>query len=899
MALTSGTKLGPYEIQSPLGAGGMGEVYRARDSRLDREVAIKVLPAEVASDPVLKQRLEREARAVSKISHPHICTLHDIGHQDGVDFLVMELVEGETLEHRLAKGPLPPEQVIRYGAQIADALSKAHKQGFTHRDLKSSNIMLTKSGAKLMDFGLAKQSDHVPVAAALREITAEQSKLTSDGMLVGTFQYMAPEQLEGKEADARTDIFALGEVLYEMLTGKPAFSGKSKASLIAAILTNDPPPITQLQPLTPPALERIIKQCLAKDPDDRWQSASDLASELKWISDNLSQTTTQPAMVRTLPHARIAWVVAALAVCATSTFTIVQLREKALPAPVIRSLIMPEEGTTPLFTGDFAGPMVISPDASAVAFIASAGKGAPLLWVRKLKALHAHAVSGTEGATFPFWSPDSRSLGFFAGGKLKTVLADGGTPFEVCEAPTPRGGTWSSKGIIVFAPGYLGTVSQVPATGGVPRPVTVLDRSKHDSHRWPRFLPDGEHFLYLAVSHSGGVLSNPNDGIYFASLDGKENHFLLHGFTEAVYASGRLLYERDGVLMVQRFDPGKGALQGEAERLAEDVLQDSTTWNAAFDASGSALLAYASGGLVPAQPKWYDRIGKELGAAGPKAFNLNAVRLSPDGTRVASESGEATGDVWVYDLKRGVNTRFTFGGAGASSSPVWSPDGLWIAYIGIRTPTSNSLSKANAIYRKPANGGGQEELLLEGDNTNRVLDDWSPDGKSLLFTTGDTVATGQIWMLEMNGQHKPVPLVQGDFVASLPRFSPDGHWIAYSSTESGRSEVYVIPFGGGTGKWQISNTGGSGPVWRHDGKELFYWSPDNSLMSVSLTLKPGVVQVGSTQTLAHWNSPIGSIGLSSPLDVTKDGQRFLVVAVGQQPSRPIILVTNWDTELKK
>lgn len=894
MALTSGSKLGPYEIVGSLGAGGMGEVYRAHDSRLDRDVAVKVLPAGLAADSSLRQRLEREAKSVSKLSHPHICALHDIGDQDGTVFLVMELLEGETLEQRLNKGPLPPEQTIRYGAQIADALSKAHQLGFTHRDLKPANIMLTKSGAKLMDFGLAKHSATAPLAIALTEMTAEQSKLTSDGMLVGTFQYMAPELLEGREADARTDIFALGEVLYEMATGKPAFNGKSRASIIASILTTEPPPITQLQPLAPPALERVVRKCLAKDPDERWQSASDLASELKWIAESASQPSASIAEIasRNPRRAIIGWALLALTFGVALTLVAVHLLEHARPPTVVRAVINPEEHTSPLFTGDFAGPMVISPDASALAYVASPEQGAPLLWIRKLNALHAHALPGTEGATFPFWSPDSRNLGFFAGGKLKTVLAEGGTPFEVCDALTPRGGTWSSRGIIVFAPTYTSTLSQVPATGGVPRPVTVMDHSKHDSHRWPRFLPDGDHFLYLAVSHHS--IRDPNDSVYFASMDGKENVAIMRGHTEAVYAGGRLLYEREGVLMAQRFDPGKGNLQGEPERLAENVLQDSTTWKAEFDVTGNELLAYATGGIVPAQPMWYDRTGKELGPAGPKAFNLNSIRLSPDGNRLAIEAGEISADVWVYDLKRGVNTRLTFGSAGGSSSPVWSPDGQWIAYVGVGTNGG-----ANTIYRRPANGGGKEEVLLEGDNSNRVLADWSPDSKSLLFVLGDLAATGEIWLVPLIGERKPVRLVQGNFVAAGPRFSPDGHWIAYSSTESGRSEVYVIPFGGGEGKWQISNTGGTQPVWRRDGRELFYWAADNSLMSISLSFKSGALEAGFARILSRWNNPVGYIGVSSALDVSNDGQRFVAISVAPQPSRPITLVTNWDLELKK
>jgi Tol biopolymer transport system component/predicted Ser/Thr protein kinase len=888
MALTPGTKLGPYEILAPLGAGGMGEVYRGRDARLDREVAIKVLPANLSSDASLRQRLEREAKAISKLSHPHICTLHDIGHQDGVDFLVMEYLEGETLEQRLSKGPLPPEQTLRCGAQIADALAKAHKLGITHRDLKPSNVMLTKSGAKLMDFGLAKQSGPAPLAQALTQTTVEQSKLTGEGTIVGTFQYMAPEQLEGKEADARTDIFAFGELLHEMATGKPAFSGKSRASLIAAILTTEPPPITQLQPLTPLALERVVKKCLAKDPDERWQSASDLASELKWMAEGGSQAgVPAPAAGKGNHRERVAWALAAIALSAAAILAAIHFRGSTRPVHVVRSLISAEEGTFPILTGDYAGPAVLSPDGNVLAFVAAREQGAVFLWVRPLNALHARALAGTEGATFPFWSADGSSLGFFAGGKLKTVSGEGGTPSEVCNAPTGRGGTWNAEGTIVFSPDFQGALSQVPASGGTPKPVTVMDTSKHDSHRWPHFLPDGKHFLYLAISH--GSVRGPNDAIYFASLDGKENRLLMQGYTNVVYAAGRLLFMRDSALMAQPFDPTTGVLQGEAERLAEDVLVDGTVWRAQFDASSSGLLAYASGGMMPWQAMWYDRSGKQLGAAGDKVSNLLSVRLSPDGSRLATEAGDSNSDVWIYDRKRQVNTRLTFG-PGASSSPVWSPDGQWIAYVGVRGK--------NSLYRKPANGMGQEELLLQGDSTARNPFDWSPDGKSLLFGVGDSTSKGQIWVLPLAGDRKPVPVTQDTFVAASAKFSPDGHWVVYSSNESGRQEVYVMPSGGGAGKWQISSAGGVQPVWRRDGKELFYWSAENTLISVPITLKPGIIEVGAAHSLFRFNNPVGIVGVVSPYDVTADGQRFVLITMPEQAAKPITLVSNWTAELK-
>jgi len=888
MGLTSGTKLGPYEIVAPLGAGGMGEVYRARDLRLDREVALKVLPAHLSSDASLKQRLEREAKAISKLSHPHICTLHDIGHQDGVDFLVMEYLEGETLEQRLNRAPLPTEQALRYAAQIAEALAKAHKLGITHRDLKPSNVMLTKSGAKLMDFGLAKQAGPAPLAAALTEMTMEQSRLTGEGTIVGTFQYMAPEQLEGKEADARTDIFAFGELLHEMITGKPAFSAKSRASLIAAILTADPPPITQLQPSTPPFLDQLVKKCLAKDPDERWQSASDLATELKWMAERGAQAGAAPPPTGPQkPVDRLAWGFAMAALIAAVAMAGIRFGGRKQPAPIVRSLISVEEGTFPVFTGDFAGPPVVSPDGSTIAFVAAREQGAVLLWVRPLNSLHARALTGTEGATFPFWSPDSRALGFFAGGKLKTVSVDGGTASEVCAAPIGRGGTWGADGTIVFSPDFQSALEQVPASGGTPKPATTMDNSKHDSHRWPYFLPDGKHFLYLAVIHAS--VHDPNDGIYIASLEGKEGRRVMGGTTNAAYVAGHLLFMRDSALMAQTFDPQAGTLQGEAKRLAEDVLVDQTTWRAQFDASDNGVLVYAPGGLTPWQAMWYDRSGKQIGAAGEKVFNLISLRLSPEGKRLATEAGESQSEIWIYDRGRAVNTRLTFGPS-QNSSPVWSPDGRWIAYAGVRSK--------NGLYRKPANGMGQEETLLEGDAAQKTPFDWSPDGKSLLFGVGDGTVKGQVWVLPLARDRKPVPLTQDTYVTNSARFAPDGHWVAYTSNESGRFEVYVMPFGGGTGKWQISSQGGVQPVWRHDGKELFYWSADNTLISVPIMLNPGGVQVGAAQPLFRFNNPVGLVGIVSPYDVASDGQRFVLITTPQQMPRPVTLVTNWTADLR-
>ena len=618
MPLSPGTKLGSYEIVSAVGAGGMGEVYRAHDPRLDRTVALKVLPSHLSSDPGLRQRFEREARTISKFSHPNICTLHDIGNHDGIDYLVMEYIEGETLEQRLSKGPLPPAQTLTYGIQIADALDKAHRHGIVHRDLKPGNIMLTKSGAaKLLDFGLAKlQEEPSLVAAALTEMTVEHKRLTTEGTLVGTFQYMAPEQLEGNQPDARSDIFAFGAVLYEMLSGKPAFGGKTKASMIAAILSSEPPPLSAAQPLAPPALERVIKQCLAKDPDERWQTAGDIARELKWIGEGGSQVSA-PAQIN--PHRRklsyLPWATAAIGVAFAFIFGVLWANRTSKPQPVIRSLILPEENTTPLITQDNAGPVVLAPDASAIAYVATDAHGQILLWLRKLSDLHARPLAGTDNANFPFWSVDSHALGFFSGGKLKTISLEGGSPSVVCDAPLGRGGTWNADGTILFAPTFESGLFQVASSGGTPQPVTKLDKSKHDSHRWPHFLPDGRHFLYLAITHNSP--RDPNNGVYFASLDGKESRFLMQSETQAEYAAGRLLFLREAAVVAQPFNPKTGSLEGTPTPVAEQVLIDTGTWRAAFTEADGAL-AYISGGAATNQLTWYDRSGKSLGVAAEK-----------------------------------------------------------------------------------------------------------------------------------------------------------------------------------------------------------------------------------------------------------------------------------------
>lgn len=762
MALTSGTKLGPYEVQAHIGTGGMGEVYLARDTRLDRSVAIKILPTHLSENLDAKQRFDREARTISSLNHPNICTLHDIGHQNGTDYLVMEFLEGETLADRLCKGPLPIDQVLRYGAEICDGLDRAHRSGVVHRDLKPGNIMLTKSGAKLMDFGLAKPSITSTAPASGMSLTmttpAGSHPLTAEGTVVGTFQYMSPEQVEGKEADARSDIFALGAVLYEMVTGKRAFEGKTAASAMAAVLEREPQPISTLQPTAPPALDRLIRTCLAKDPDERWQTAHDLKLQLRQIAEGSSQGAISLPGRSRRRSSSLAWAVAAVLGLITLAALIMAYRANQQPHPLVRLSITPPDKTQFNLSGDTSGPAMISPDGRYVVFSATAGGHAPL-YLRALDSITAQPLAGTEGAMFPFWSPDSRSIAFFTADKLKRMDIGGGFPIVLCNSQLGRGGSWGQNGDIVAALAFTGGIFRVPASGGTPVEITTVDNKKYTSDRWPWFLPDGKHFLYIAVNHN--LPASPETAVFIASVDGEEDRLLFHSLSNAVFASGYLLYQRENALVAQPFDTSGEKFTGDPQVLGESVQFDDALWRGNLSASDNGILLYASGEAAGAQTLvWYDRSGKPRGTVGERG-GFSEIELSPDGKKLAvTDFNTASAGIWIYDLNSGLKSRLSFGG-GAQRSPVWSPDGREVAH------TSNQMSR---ISVKKVGAGTPEQDLVAGPSAAFAsVSSWSSDGKYLLYSQGNGLQL-ELWVFPLSGGGKPFRYYPGE--AAWGVFSP-------------------------------------------------------------------------------------------------------------------------------
>ena len=852
MPLSTGDKLGPYEILSAIGAGGMGEVYKARDTRLDRSVAVKVLPEHIAKREDLRLRFEREARAVASLNHPNICTLFDIGSQDGTSYMVMELMEGETLAARIEKGPIPLEQALSYATQIADALDRAHRAGVTHRDVKPANIMLTRDGVKVLDFGLAKST----TAIGPNDATIVAS-LTTEGSIIGTPQYMAPEQFEGKEADARADIWAFGAVLYEMVTGQKAFQGKSYGSLVGSILSAQPPPMA-VAPFTPAWLERLVRRCLAKDPEDRYHCMRDLVLDLR--------TAPQEPPAATTKLNRRPWAIAAACAALAIAVAIFPIRKTSEPPAQFRFDINPPPGGS--FTN---GGSAISPDGKTLAFVARNAKGESLLHLRLMDSLEARVLPGSEDAGQPFWSPDSKSLGFAAGGKLKRIDVAGGAPITLCDAPATHGGAWSQYGVILFAQRGAG-LQRIAASGGAPVPVTTIDSKSESFHYYPQFLPGGKEFLFLVGSNDVA-----RAGIYWGSFDGRlPVQIVATGFRGLYDAnSRRLLYlQNDRGLMARGMELNPPRVIGDPAMVTQGVRGNTANGSGDFSTSGTGTLVYRRGGTEAKRRfGWTNRAGTLLEILGQPfdGGGLISVSLSRDGSRVAYQAGTPP-DIWVMTVASGIATRVSFSGG---FSPLWSPDGKQIYY-----------SNGDSIYRKAADGSGGEELLVKGAPSNR-LSSVSPDGKNLLFGNRD------ILRLSLEGGNKPEPYLQTKFNEGNCEFSPDGRWVAYQSDESGRSEIYIQGFPEPRGKWQISAEGGSAPQWRADGKELYWNGSDPTIvMAAPVELQAAAVKSGRPELLFRGRNPVF---------VPFDGKRFLVTAAeaAEQEALPMAVVTNWAAGLAK
>jgi len=920
-----GQTVSHYNIIEKLGQGGMGVVYKAEDTTLDRLVALKFLPPHLNASAEDKLRFIQEAKAAAALNHPNICTVYGIEEHDGQMFIAMELVEGQTLRER--RGTITFKQAIDIGIQIADGLAAAHDKGVVHRDIKPENIMVRKDGiAQIMDFGLAK----------LRNASSQINRLTKQGSTVGTAGYMSPEQVQGQDADHRSDIFSFGVLLFELITGQLPFKGIHETALAYEIVNVDAPPMSSIKPEVDPSLDAVVLECLEKDPNERTQSIKQVSIDLKRYRRESSRqrvsriTASRPAYSSTIqppeppepaerqsgiaapaPSApagssKLPWIVAAIAIIAAAALGYLYMSGSKPQLKTVRSTLLPPESYAYASASGSAGEghLALSPDGNTLAFVAIDSSGRTHLMVKAMSSYVSKELPSTEGAYYPFWSPDNRFIAFFQTGKLKKIEASGGPSITLCDASDARGGSWGRDGVIIFTPSAVDPILQVPASGGTPQQVTKLDSSLHQrTHRWPSFLPDGKHFLYFGRSSFGGV-EREEDGIYVGSLDGKETKRLGIGKSNVVFASGFLLFLRENSLMAQRFDPDKLELSGEAMPIAEPVEYDLGYNRAVFSASENGLVVFQqstshSGFLL----EWYDPKGRSLGTIGELGQYSDAI-LSPDGKSIAFDLYDAqtkNRDIWLYDIARKLRTRFTFD-SNVDQVPVWSPDGSQINFQSDRKGHYD-------LYKKMTSGSGIEEVLVESE-TQKFPSSWSHDGKFIGFTAIEQKTSGDLWIVPLDGtatDRKPLLFLQTNFNEQNPVFSPDVKWIAYDSDESGSFEVYVRPFGysNGTftvsagGKWQVSTSGinpNSFKRWSKDGKKIYFQSNDNKMMAAEIFAQGSNFSVGKVEPLFE----IKNKGLSLFQDVTPDAQKFLFAnAVGGESKAPVSLITNWDAELVK
>jgi Tol biopolymer transport system component len=905
MPLATGSRLGPYEILAAIGAGGMGEVYRARDSRLDRTVAIKVVPDAFARDAERMARFEREAKLLASLNHPNIAAIYGLEDSGNTRALVMELVEGPTLADRIKSGPLPIDEANLIAKQIAEGLEYAHERGVVHRDLKPANIKVSRDDSvKILDFGLAKAIEGEAVETDIGTSPTLTRMATQAGFILGTAAYMSPEQAKGKPVDRRADIWAFGCVLYEMLTAKMPFHGETVTDTLAAVVRAEPD-WSRLPAATPPHVRVLLQRCLQKDPKQRLRDIGDARISIDEVLSGAPEPSSVAATPVSVPFWRraLAWTLFGVTAVALATLAFVRFREKpAVRAEVMRFEIPMPEKTAQAPNGVFS----VSPDGRQLAFFAAGSDGVYRVWVRTLGSLEARPLPGSESPQFPpfFWSPDSRYIAFDAGRKLKKVDISGGPPQTVCDLGTLAvGGSWNRDGVIIFGTAG-GGVMRVSAGGGSASPLTTLDSSRGEiQHVFPSFLPDGRHFIYLRRS------STPeNSGVYVGSIDAKPEEQDLKRLLATAWGPsyvpssdpgmGQLLFVRDGTLMSQPFDAHRLELVGEPVTVAEQVgfFLDFGF----FSASTNGVLVYRTGGSGgTSQLTWFDRQGKALGTVGEPGYTT-ALFLSPDGTRAAvsrRDSPLADAALWLLDLSRGTSTRFTFGPSSASVG-MWSPDSSRIIF-------NSNPSVVFDLYEKPASGVKDEELLLKSSESKSPTS-WSRDGRFLLYETPDP-KTGKsgLWVLPLDGDKKPFPFLRTEFNNYAGQFSPDGHWAAYVSDESGRNEIYVRTFSPGSseaaadagGKWLISANGGSQPRWRGDGKELYYLAPDDKLMAVEIATSP-VFRAGVPKALFQ-TLPHAEVITAYEWDVTPDGKRLAYLVPTKQGAAPFTVVLNWQAGLKK
>ncbi len=885
MHLAPGTRLGPYEIVSPLGAGGMGEVYRAKDTRLGRDVAVKVLPEHLSANPEVRARFEREAKTISALNHPHICTLFDVGREGETDFLVMELVEGETLAERLMKGALPAADVLKLGAQIADGLDRAHRAGVVHRDLKPGNVMLTKSGAKIVDFGLARSTAMAgPVSAsgatmsALTHSPTVASPLTAEGTIVGTFQYMSPEQLEGREADARSDIWALGCVLYEMATGRRAFEGKSQASLITAIMSSEPLSVSQIAPMAPAGLDRLVRTCLTKDPDERVRTAHDVRLQLEGLAEGGSQSAiAAPAAARRTRSSLLPWAIAAAASLAAVALALVLALASRQTAPknaILLSLLPPGSVTFGQVSSNFS----IAPDGRSVAFSATDSSNTFGVWVRRFDSPEATRLTTSKAGAHIFWSPDSRSVGLLGAGQIMTVPVTGGSPATICDAPSPRGATWNQAGVIVFAPAVQGPLFRVAASGGEAVQVSWPDSARHEaSHRFPCFLPDGEHFLFAALPPGPDGFE-----IYAGSLGSRDVRKIITAESAPTYtAPGYLLSRRSGKVMAQRFDAGRLELVGDPMPLADAPPVSNLDAEPVARASDDGRLVFLDAPIPNTQLGWFDRTGALQDTLPLPAGRWGRPVLSPDDRAAVASNGD---DLWRVDLARAVASRLT-ANDGVDGEPVWSPDGARIAFCMSRLGQEE-------IQIVNADGSGEPQMVPTTTDLFKAPTAWAREG--LIITNWDERTLGDLWIHPLSADGRATPLIQTQFTEAQAAISPDGRWIAYLSNEAGKDDIYIQSFPVPGHKVRVSTGGAQRPSWMPGSDEICYRSGID-MMTVKLTRRGEDLEVGTPQVLFRF--PLGVGGM----DFSHDGARVLASFSNaeQQQDRTLRVILDWTAMVKR